>query len=212
MKCIYSRSLKLSVIYIFVSCFTRPYRKKIHRSSAWCNLGWSNNENLRFRHSKKILCGCCSGMTCGLKLCQIMVILLTHILYQLCPLQRPLKWETAVTFPSPAAKSFAFRVVSGQTLELVISQFWSSGIGSPETASVDFEVTEFLWRYFPALWYLDRLCCFFFDKMRNLLHFELYGTWWFFLLLIVVDVRCISLYHLVCVVWWWLIFFNFSSI
>ncbi|XP_027923096.1 tripeptidyl-peptidase 2-like isoform X1 [Vigna unguiculata] len=59
---------------------------------------------------------------------------------QLCPLQRPLKWESAVIFPSPAAKSFAFRVVSGQTLELVISQFWSSGIGSHESASVDFEV------------------------------------------------------------------------
>ncbi|KAG4380478.1 hypothetical protein GLYMA_16G182500v4 [Glycine max] len=59
---------------------------------------------------------------------------------QLCPLRRPLKWESSVNFPSPAAKSFAFRVVSGQTLELVISQFWSSGIGSHETASVDFEV------------------------------------------------------------------------
>ena len=59
-----------------------------------------------------------------------------------------------VTFPSPAAKSFAFRVVSGQTLELVISQFWSSGIGSHETACVDFEVTELLFViiiYFPLL-------------------------------------------------------------
>ncbi|XP_019453181.1 PREDICTED: tripeptidyl-peptidase 2-like isoform X1 [Lupinus angustifolius] len=59
---------------------------------------------------------------------------------QICPLKRPLKWENVVTFPSPAAKTFAFRVVSGQTLELVISQFWSSGLGSHETASVDFEV------------------------------------------------------------------------
>ncbi|KAK7270859.1 hypothetical protein RJT34_26343 [Clitoria ternatea] len=59
---------------------------------------------------------------------------------QLCPLHRPLKWESVVTFPSPAAKSFTFKVVSGQTLELVIAQFWSSGIGSHETASVDFEV------------------------------------------------------------------------
>ncbi|KAK7315056.1 hypothetical protein VNO77_33588 [Canavalia gladiata] len=59
---------------------------------------------------------------------------------QICPLKRPLKWETAATFPSPSAKSFAFSVVSGQTLELVISQFWSSGIGSHDTASVDFEV------------------------------------------------------------------------
>ncbi|KAF7813180.1 tripeptidyl-peptidase 2-like isoform X1 [Senna tora] len=59
---------------------------------------------------------------------------------QICPLQRPLKWESVVTFSSPAAKSFAFKVVGGQTLELVISQFWSSGIGSHETTSVDFEV------------------------------------------------------------------------
>lgn len=55
-------------------------------------------------------------------------------------MQRPLKWENVVTFASPAAKSFAFRVVSGQTLELVIAQFWASGIGSHGTASVDFEV------------------------------------------------------------------------
>ncbi|XP_061350960.1 tripeptidyl-peptidase 2 isoform X2 [Gastrolobium bilobum] len=59
---------------------------------------------------------------------------------QICPLQRPLKWEKVETFASPGAKSFAFSVVSGQTLELVIAQFWSSGIGSHETASVDFEV------------------------------------------------------------------------
>ena len=59
---------------------------------------------------------------------------------QMCPLQRPLKWEKVVTFASSGVKSFAFRVISGQTLELVISQFWSSGIGSHETASVDFEV------------------------------------------------------------------------
>lgn len=68
-----------------------------------------------------------------------------HVFYvQMCPLQRPLKWESVATFPSPASKSFAFRVVSGQTLELVIAQFWSSGIGSHDTASVDFEVTEFV--------------------------------------------------------------------
>ncbi|KAL1319371.1 tripeptidyl-peptidase 2 isoform X1 [Arachis ipaensis] len=59
---------------------------------------------------------------------------------QICPLQRPLSWEKVVSFPSPATKTFAFKVVSGQTLELVISQFWSSGIGSDETAIVDFEV------------------------------------------------------------------------
>ncbi|KAL2998848.1 hypothetical protein AAZX31_09G125400 [Glycine max] len=43
-------------------------------------------------------------------------------------------------FSFSAAKSFSFRVVSSQTLELVISQFWPSGTGSHETASVDFEV------------------------------------------------------------------------
>ncbi|CAI8593694.1 unnamed protein product [Vicia faba] len=59
---------------------------------------------------------------------------------QMCPLQRPLKWEKVITFASSGAKSFTFKVVSGQTLELVIAQFWSSGIGSHETASVNFEV------------------------------------------------------------------------
>lgn len=59
---------------------------------------------------------------------------------QMCPLQRPLKWEKVATFASSGAKSFAFRVISGQTLEIVISQFWSSGIGSHESASVNFEV------------------------------------------------------------------------
>ena len=49
-------------------------------------------------------------------------------------------------FSFSAAKSFSFRVVSSQTLELVISQFWPSGTGSHETASVDFEVLEFLFR------------------------------------------------------------------
>ena len=62
----------------------------------------------------------------------------------MCPLQRPLKWEKVVTFASSGAKSFAFMVISGQTLEIVIAQFWSSGIGSHETASVNFEVTELL--------------------------------------------------------------------
>lgn len=49
-----------------------------------------------------------------------------------------------ITFSSPAAKSFTFRVVGGQTLELVVAQFWSSGIGSQETTNVDLEVTEFM--------------------------------------------------------------------
>ncbi|XP_075649197.1 tripeptidyl-peptidase 2 isoform X1 [Castanea sativa] len=59
---------------------------------------------------------------------------------QICPLQRPQKWESVVTFSSPAAKSFAFPVVGGQTMELAIAQFWSSGIGSHESTIVEFEV------------------------------------------------------------------------
>ncbi|XP_027189528.1 tripeptidyl-peptidase 2 isoform X2 [Cicer arietinum] len=59
---------------------------------------------------------------------------------QICPLQRPLKWRSVVNFSSPAAKSFTFRVVGGQTLELVIAQFWSSGIGSHETTNVDLKI------------------------------------------------------------------------
>ncbi|KAF5731190.1 Tripeptidyl peptidase ii [Tripterygium wilfordii] len=59
---------------------------------------------------------------------------------QICPLRRPIKWESVVTFSSPAAKSFSFPVVSGQTMELAIAQFWSSGIGSHETTIVDFEI------------------------------------------------------------------------
>ncbi|XP_050387526.1 tripeptidyl-peptidase 2, partial [Argentina anserina] len=59
---------------------------------------------------------------------------------QLCPLQRPRKWESVVTFSSPAAKSFSFPIVGGQTMELAIAQFWSSGIGSNETTIVDFEI------------------------------------------------------------------------
>ncbi|PON90851.1 Tripeptidyl peptidase [Trema orientale] len=59
---------------------------------------------------------------------------------QLFPLQRPNKWESVVTFSSPSAKSFSFPVVGGQTMEFVIAQFWSSGIGSHETTIVDFEI------------------------------------------------------------------------
>ncbi|KAK8511926.1 hypothetical protein V6N12_074615 [Hibiscus sabdariffa] len=59
---------------------------------------------------------------------------------QICPLRRPIKWETVVTFSSPTAKSFAFPVVGGQTMELAIAQFWSSGVGSNETTIVDFEI------------------------------------------------------------------------
>ncbi|KAG7016869.1 Tripeptidyl-peptidase 2 [Cucurbita argyrosperma subsp. argyrosperma] len=60
---------------------------------------------------------------------------------QILPLKRPLKWESVVTFSSPASKSFCFPVVGGQTMELAIAQFWSSGIGSRESSLVDFEVT-----------------------------------------------------------------------
>lgn len=59
---------------------------------------------------------------------------------QLCPLRRPIKWENATTFASPSAKSFAFPVVSGQTMELALAQFWSSGLASREPTIVDFEV------------------------------------------------------------------------
>ncbi|ESQ55302.1 hypothetical protein EUTSA_v10024222mg [Eutrema salsugineum] len=59
---------------------------------------------------------------------------------QLCPLRRPIKWENAATFASPSAKSFAFPVVSGQTMELALAQFWSSGLGSREPTIVDFEI------------------------------------------------------------------------
>ncbi|XAR53659.1 Tripeptidyl-peptidase II [Bertholletia excelsa] len=59
---------------------------------------------------------------------------------QMSPLKRPMKWENVVTFSSPSAKSFAFPVEGGRTMELVVAQFWSSGIGSHETAIVDFEI------------------------------------------------------------------------
>lgn len=59
---------------------------------------------------------------------------------QLCPLKRPLKWESVATFASPSTKNFSFPVVGGQTMELAIAQFWSSGMGSHETTIVDFEV------------------------------------------------------------------------
>lgn len=61
-------------------------------------------------------------------------------MFQLCPLKRPIKWESVVTFSSPSAKTFSFPVVAGQTVELAIAQFWSSGMGSHETTIVDFEV------------------------------------------------------------------------
>ncbi|KAF8379520.1 hypothetical protein HHK36_028958 [Tetracentron sinense] len=59
---------------------------------------------------------------------------------QIVPLKRPIKWESVVTFSSPSARSFAFPVEGGRTMELAIAQFWSSGIGSHETTAVDFEI------------------------------------------------------------------------
>nr|GEW39471.1 tripeptidyl-peptidase 2 isoform X2 [Tanacetum cinerariifolium] len=59
---------------------------------------------------------------------------------QLSPLKRPIKWESNPIFSSPSTKSFTFSVEGGRTMELVISQFWSSGIGSNEGAVVDFEI------------------------------------------------------------------------
>ncbi|XP_027110305.2 tripeptidyl-peptidase 2 isoform X1 [Coffea arabica] len=59
---------------------------------------------------------------------------------QISPLQRPLKWESVITFSSPSAKSFAFQVEGGLTMELAVAQFWSSGIGSHEPTIVDFEI------------------------------------------------------------------------
>ncbi|KAH6782852.1 tripeptidyl peptidase ii [Perilla frutescens var. hirtella] len=59
---------------------------------------------------------------------------------QLSPLLRPIKWESVATFSSPSSKSFCFAVQGGQTMELAIAQFWSSGVGSHDTTSVDFEI------------------------------------------------------------------------
>ncbi|CAL5323199.1 unnamed protein product [Camellia sinensis] len=59
---------------------------------------------------------------------------------QISPLQRPMKWESVITFSCPSAKSFAFPVEGGRTMELVIAQFWSSGIGSHEATVVEFEI------------------------------------------------------------------------
>ncbi|CAI9260290.1 unnamed protein product [Lactuca saligna] len=59
---------------------------------------------------------------------------------QLSPLRRPIKWESVAIFSSPSTKSFTFSVEAGRTMELAIAQFWSSGIGSQETAVVEFEI------------------------------------------------------------------------
>lgn len=49
-----------------------------------------------------------------------------------------------MTFSSPSAKSFAFSVVGGQTMELAVAQFWASGVVSQERTLVDFEVAYLL--------------------------------------------------------------------
>ncbi|KAJ0970189.1 hypothetical protein J5N97_023066 [Dioscorea zingiberensis] len=59
---------------------------------------------------------------------------------QICPLKRPTWWNSAALFSSPSLKSFSFSVKGGLTMELAIAQFWSSGIGSHEATTVDFEV------------------------------------------------------------------------
>jgi tripeptidyl-peptidase II len=56
-----------------------------------------------------------------------------------------------VTFPSPSVKCFTFAVQGGLTLELAIAQFWSSGMGSHEATTVDFEVN-----LSPCLWRIKR--------------------------------------------------------
>ncbi|KAL0687850.1 hypothetical protein Bca4012_087527 [Brassica carinata] len=69
-----------------------------------------------------------------------LVFLIRYLAASICPLRRPIKWENAATFASPSAKSFAFPVVSGQTMELALAQFWSSGLGSREPTIVEFEI------------------------------------------------------------------------
>ncbi|KAK1416389.1 hypothetical protein QVD17_32180 [Tagetes erecta] len=59
---------------------------------------------------------------------------------QISPLKRPIKWESSALFSSPSTKSFTFSVEGGLTMELVIAQFWSSGVGSNESAVVEIEV------------------------------------------------------------------------
>ncbi|XP_021765110.1 tripeptidyl-peptidase 2-like [Chenopodium quinoa] len=59
---------------------------------------------------------------------------------QLSPLKRYMKTESVVTFSSPSAQTFSFAVEGGKTIELAIAQFWSSGTGSQELTTVDFEI------------------------------------------------------------------------
>ncbi|KNA22818.1 hypothetical protein SOVF_030530 [Spinacia oleracea] len=59
---------------------------------------------------------------------------------QLSPLKRYMKTESVVTFSSPSAQNFSFAVEGGRTIEFAVAQFWSSGVGSQETTTVDFEI------------------------------------------------------------------------
>ncbi|KAG0480500.1 hypothetical protein HPP92_011358 [Vanilla planifolia] len=59
---------------------------------------------------------------------------------QVCPLKRPIRWETVVTFQSPSLECFMLPVEGGLTMELTIAQVWFSGIGSQESTHVYFEI------------------------------------------------------------------------
>ncbi|KAK1289335.1 hypothetical protein QJS10_CPB18g01565 [Acorus calamus] len=59
---------------------------------------------------------------------------------QICPLRKPIKWNKEVSFSSPSLKFFSFPVEGGLMMELAISQFWSSGIGSHESTMVNFKI------------------------------------------------------------------------
>ena len=96
-------------------------------------------------------------------------VLLTCFLCPAVPTAKTFEMGDFCKFSFSAAKSFSFRVVSSQTLELVISQFWPSGTGSHETASVDFEVLEFLFRWTsPPPRCLEIFFCFFLTNWKIL--------------------------------------------
>ncbi|KAG6747523.1 hypothetical protein POTOM_049928 [Populus tomentosa] len=42
-----------------------------------------------------------------------------------CPLQRPMKWESAATFSSPTSISLAFPVAGGRKIELAVAPYQS---------------------------------------------------------------------------------------
>jgi len=138
-KCII-QSLTLSFISLYIVSSGHIERRyvEVPHGASWAHVTMKSSG---FDTPRKFYVDAIQVKFAAWKLCLIMGSFFTCFLFQMCPLQRPLKWEKAVTFASSGAKSFAFRVISGQTLEIVIAQFWSSGIGSHETASVNFEVT-----------------------------------------------------------------------